>query len=734
MNIFRKKFPYIHQLDAMQCGVACLQMICKFWGRKYTITELEKICPPTKEGVSLLALSRSAEQLGFRQLCGRFSIDDLPNLALPCILHWEQSHFVVLYEVKRKRKGTSYRIADPNKGLLCYGREEMQKHWVSIVSQGKKKGIAMLLETTPAFFQRLSDYKEPVKSDRFLIGYLVRYKWSMLQIFCGMLMGCVLQLVFPLLTQSVVDIGIEKKDIHFIYLVLIGQVMLTLGSCGLDFIRGWLLLHIGVRINISLVSDFFAKLLSLPMSYFDTKKVGDILQRISDHGRVQNFLTNSLLSICFSLISFIVLGLVLLYYNSLIFGVFVFFTILQSCWMWYFLDRRRLLDFENFEKHAYSQNKTLQLIDSIQEIKLQGCKARRKCEWEEAQLGIFDVQIKYLKMSQCQEIGGILIGNLKGFIVVVLSAQAVIGGTISFGMMLAIQYIVGQLVSPVEQIMNFIYSLQDLKIGLERINDVHSQVKEGEFGKNMIPQLNHKEIRLENVSFRYSVNSPQLTLSDINIALEEGKVTAIVGASGSGKTTLLKLLLGYYDNYEGNILIDNISLRDLDVEWWRSRCGVVMQEGKIFSESIARNIAVDDSDVDDARLYQAATIANLNKYIGTLPMRYETMIGGDGRGLSMGQKQRILIARAVYKSPEFLFLDEATNSLDATNEQQIVNNLDDFFIGKTVLLIAHRLSTVRKADKILVMDSGRIVEMGTHDTLVSQKGYYYRLIKNQLEL
>ena len=724
----------MHQLDAMQCGVACLQMVCKFYGRQYSAAELDRLCPPSKGGVSLLAMSKAAELLGFKQVCGRFTVDALQQIALPCVLHWNQSHFVVLYEVKRKNREILYRVADPGKGMLNYTEKDIKEHWASIQCQGKRKGIAMLLEPAQMFYQKASNFKSGFETGKYLLGYLRRYKWLFGQIVLGMAIGCLLQFVFPLLTQSIVDIGINKKNIHFIYLVLLGQVMLSVGSSSIEFIRGWLLLHIGVRINLSLVSDFLVRLLRLPMSYFDTKKTGDILQRIGDYGRIQNFLTNSLLSISFSSISFIVLSLVLLYYDSLIFGVFIFFTILQSCWIWYFLRKRRLLDFENFEKQAYSQNKTLQLIDTMQEIKLQGCKLRRKCEWEDAQLGIFDVQTKSLKLSQYQAMGGVLVGNIKDFIIVVLSAQSVIEGRLSFGMMLAIQYIIGQLASPVEQILGFIYSLQDTKIGLERINDVLVQRKEGEDSKKIIPVLKQKRICLEHLSFKYDRYSPKFTLSDVNATIDGGKITAIVGSSGSGKTTLIKLLLGYYEDYEGGITIDGIPLRDLDVEWWRSCCGVVMQEGKIFSESVARNIAVDDSGIDEKRLQEAVSVANLSDYINVLPQKYDTLIGSEGRGLSMGQKQRILIARAAYKNPDFLFLDEATNSLDSTNEQQIVNNLNELYKGKTVLLIAHRLSTVRNADKILVMAGGRIVEEGTHETLVAKGGYYYSLVKKQLEL
>lgn len=547
-------------------------------------------------------------------------------------------------------------------------------------------------------------------------------------------MGCLLQLILPFLTQSVVDIGIKHNDIHFIWLILLGELMIVIGKTATDFIRRWLLLHISMRINISLVSDFFIKLLKLPMSFFDTKLMGDLLQRINDHSRIQTFLTNQVLGVIFTFMSFTIFGIVLLIYNNLIFIIFMAGSVIYGLWITIFLNKRKILDYELFEQQANNQNKTYQFITSMQEIKLQDCEKRRRWEWEDTQADLFCVQMKSLKLQQTQEAGCIFINEVKNIVITVLAATAVINGQMTLGAMLAVQYIIGQLNSPVEQFMSFIYSLQDVKISLERINEIHEGNNE-ETAENQISEFNdEKFITLTNVNFKYDQHALKNTLTDVSFDIPEGKVTAIVGASGSGKTTLIKLILGYYPVMSGSISIAGSNINEYNLKWWRRHCGVVMQDGVIFSESIARNIAVDDGDIDTERLERAARIANIYDYIMGLPLKYNTQIGRDGVGLSQGQKQRILIARAVYKNPDFIFLDEATNALDAKNERAIVENLDEFYKGRTVVVVAHRLSTVRNADQIIVLDSGKVIESGNHTSLIEKKGAYYNLVKNQLEL
>ena len=595
----------------------------------------------------------------------------------------------------------------------------------------------MFLKPTEKFWEtNIIDLSQEQYPFRFLFGYIKQYRKYFIQIILGLLLSCILQLIMPFLTQSIVDIGIKHKDIGFIWLILLGELLIVTGRTGTDFVRRWLLLHISMRINISLVSDFFIKLLKLPMSFFDTKLMGDLLQRMNDHTRVQSFLTSQLLSTLFSMLSFVVFGIVLLIYNKLIFGIFLIGSILYGLWIATFLRHRKTIDYELFEQQAINQNKTYQFITTIQEIKLQDCEHRRRWEWEDVQADLFKVQMKSLKLQQMQEAGSIFINEIKNILITVMAATSVINGNITLGAMLAIQYIVGQLNLPVEQLMSFIYSLQDVKISLERINEIHERKSEetSERQQTEFMDKTDKSIVLDNVDFKYDPHALKKTVENVSFIVPNGKVTAIVGASGSGKTTLIKLMLGYYPVTSGNILIADKNINSYNLKWWRRQCGVVMQDGVIFSESIARNIAVDDNEIDVERLEQAARIANIHNYIMGLPLKYNTQIGRDGVGLSQGQKQRILIARAVYKNPSYIFLDEATNALDAQNERAIVENLDEFYKGRTVVVVAHRLSTVKNADQIIVIDGGKIVEIGNHISLIKKRGAYFNLVKNQLEL
>lgn len=653
---------------------------------------------------------------------------------MPCILHWDQKHFVILYKISKSRK--YFYIADPGRGLVKCTQQEFYHHWINTKSNGEEKGIVMFLNPTDKFGEIQSQELVEKRSFSFLFCYITKYRKYFIQIILGLLLGCVLQLVMPFLTQSIVDIGITHKNINFVWLVLIGELMIVTAKTITDFIRRWLLLHISMRINISLVSDFFIKLLKLPMSFFDTKLMGDLMQRMNDHERIQSFLTSHILSTIFSILSFVVLGIVLLIYNKLIFAIFLIGSLAYGIWITIFLNKRKTLDYEIFELQAANQNKTYQFITTIQEIKLQDCEQRRRWEWEDIQVDLFKAQMKSLKLQQSQETGSIFINELKNILVTVMAATAVIEGEITLGTMLAIQYIVGQLNSPLDQLMSFIYSLQDVKISLERINEIHGNMNEECISNNMSSFGDSEDlsINLKRIDFKYNPHNDDYTLHNISFDIPKGKVTAIVGASGSGKTTLIKLMLGYYPVLSGDILIAGGNIDNYNLKWWRRQCGVVMQDGVIFSESIARNIAVDDGEIDKERLVKAAEIANIHEYIMGLPLKYNTKIGRDGVGLSQGQKQRILIARAVYKNPQFIFLDEATNALDAKNERAIVENLNEFYKGRTVVVVAHRLSTVKNADQIVVLDAGKVVEVGNHSTLIAKQGTYYNLVKNQLEL
>ncbi len=588
------------------------------------------------------------------------------------------------------------------------------------------------------FFEKRDAGKSTQKQTHsfgFLLRYIKQYKQHFGKILLGLLIGSLLQLILPFLTQAIVDKGINHQNLNIIWLILLGQLVLTISRTAIDFVRRRILLSISMRINISLVSDFFIKLLKLPMSFFDTKLMGDLLQRMNDHKRVEQFLTTQTLSALFSLFSFLIFGIVLFFYNTLIFGIFLMGSVIYGIWITVFMKRRRTLDYTLFEKQSINNSKTYQFITSMQEIKLQNCEQRRRVEWEEVQTGLCDIQMKSLKLQQTQEAGSIFINEVKNIVITIIAATAVIQGEMTLGMMLAVQYIIGQLNSPIEQLMKFLYSLQDVKISLERINEIHEMKNEDGNGKQLstFPD-NKRDLTFENVSFKYDPHSPIKNIDNISFSIPYGKTTAIVGASGSGKTTLLKLLLGYYPVTNGTLRIGDTDINQFDMKWWRNQCGVVMQDGVIFSESIAMNIAVDDGEIDPQKLLKVVELTNIQKFIMELPLKYCTVIGRDGIGLSQGQKQRVLIARALYKSPKFIFLDEATNALDAQNERFIVENLTDFYLGRTQVVVAHRLSTVKHADQIIVMDKGKIVEIGNHNSLTEKRGVYYNLVKDQLEL
>jgi len=729
------KFPLYHQHDQMDCGPTCLRMIAAHYGRIYSLEGLREKSHFTREGVSLLGISEAAEKLGLRSVGVFVSFEELKEAPLPCIVHWNQQHFVVVYDIRKKNGKEIVYVADPGAGTLKYTKEEFCRCWASTRNEGKDEGIALLLETTPEFYQH-EDEKVRKKGFAYLFAYLRPYKKLIFQLFLGLFFGSLLQLLLPFLTQSIVDFGVSAQNLNYIYLVLAAQLVLVFSSSTVEFIRGWILLHIGTRVNISLISDFLAKLMRLPMSYFDTKMVGDIMQRMGDHTRIQNYLTNSSLNILFGIFNILIFTLVLLFYNFTIFLIFVIGSLLYFSWVSLFMKRRALLDHKNFAQQAANQSNVIQLITGMQEIKLNACEKQKRWEWERIQAKLFKLRIKGLALSQYQDSGAVFINQTKNIIITALVAKFVIDGQMTLGMMLSVQYILGQLNSPIDQLINFYRESQDARLSIERLSEVHEKEDEEDDSSNYIQEIpKQQDILMQDVSFAYdTTKAGKPVVRNIQLHIPTGKQTAIVGTSGSGKTTLMKLMLGFYPVQNGDILLGNSNLNQYNLREWRKKCGVVMQDGFIFSDSIARNIAPGEENIDKTKLLNAVITANIREFIESLPLRYDTKIGSEGHALSQGQKQRILIARAVYKDPEFVFLDEATNALDTNNEKVIMDNLQQFFKGRTSVVIAHRLSTVKNADQIVVIDNGEIRESGTHESLTRKKGAYYQLVKNQLEL
>ena len=724
-------FLYYKQRDNKDCGPTCLKIIAKYYNRTINIQQLRELSETTRVGSSLLGLSEASEKLGFRSLGVKIDLKKLLEAPLPCILHWNKNHYVVLYKIKKE----VFYISDPGHGLLKYSKEDFLKHWIgNNATDQTEEGIALLLEPTPKFYNSDFDTEKQEFGFKFLSRYIFKYKQFLWQLVIGLIAASLLQLIFPFLTQSIVDVGIKNQDIHFIYLILFAQLALFVGRTAIEVIRSWILLHLSTRINISLVSDFFIKLMNLPIAFFDSKMTGDILQRINDHKRIEHILTTSSLNVLFSMVNLIVFSLVLAYYNMTLFLIFLVGSILYFLWIAVFLKKRKDLDYKRFSQVSQEQSKVIELINGMQEIKLHNAEKQKRWGWEFLQARLFKVSIEGLALEQYQSVGSGFINEVKNILITVLSAKFVIDGEITLGMMLAISYIVGQLNSPIAQLINFIREVQDAKISLDRLSEIHNKEDEEQHDVDKITDISiDSNLELSRVSFRY-IGSDLFVLKDLDLTIPANKITAIVGTSGSGKTTLMKLLLKFYEPNEGQIKLGNYDLKNVSQKAWRSQSGVVMQEGYIFNDTIANNIAVGEDYVDKQKLAHAVDVANIKEYIETLPLSYNTKIGMEGVGLSTGQKQRLLIARAVYKNPNFLFFDEATSALDANNEKVIMEKLNTFFEDKTVVVIAHRLSTVRNADQIVVLEQGKIVEVGNHETLVKEKGNYYNLVKNQLEL
>ena len=774
-----KYFTHYRQPDSMDCGPTCLRMVAKHYGKNISLQILREKTQIGKEGVNLFGISEAAEAIGFRTQALKLGYNSLiEDASLPAVVHWKQNHFVVLYKVKRRsllRRDDKLFVADPARGLVTFTTSEFKQAWISDKTNGQEEGIAMLLEPAPLFYES-ADIEEKKTSGlafKNIFNYILPYKNLVLQLFIGLGIASLLQLFLPFLTQSVVDTGVNTGNIHFVYIILLAQLALFAGRLAVEFVRGWILLHISTRINISILTDFLIKLMKLPVSFFESKKTGDILQRMNDHSRIESFLTGSSLNVLFSLINLVIFSIILAIFNIYIFAVFAIASLLYCLWVVIFLKKRKILDYKRFDVAAKEQSVTIQLVQGMQEIKLNGVEQSMRWTWEGLQAKLFKLSVKSLALNQWQQAGGFFINESKNILITFLSAKAVIDGQMTLGTMLAVQYIIGQLNSPIEQMIGFLQSWQNAKISMDRLNEIHTIDDEEPAEKQLIKELppaftrqvvggyipstidlymtTNQQVEVDeiipnrefvetgvisfnNISFTYPGAGNEPVLSDINLNIPKGKTTAIVGVSGSGKTTLLKLLLKFYEPQKGEIRLGPTSLAGISHRSWRSHCGVVMQESFIFSDSIAKNIAVGQEKIDTDRLHHAVNIANIKDFIDGLPLGFNTKIGAEGNGISMGQRQRLLIARAVYRNPEFILFDEATNSLDANNEMVILENLGNFFKGRTVMIVAHRLSTVKNADQIVVLNKGKITERGTHQELINLKGEYFTLVKNQLEL
>lgn len=731
-----KPFPFYRQLDRTECGSTCLRMIAKYYGKSYSAYYLRDLCKVTKDGVSVLSVADAAEDIGLRSFAAMVSYKDLAKeVPLPCMIYWRQRHFIVAYKV---RKNKIY-VADPEYGKIKYSKEEFMDGWIhSKIHKDRNEGLVVLLEPSPEFYNKEEDNSKPDRTGfRFLLPYFKPYKHYLIQLFLGLAVLSVIQLIFPFLTQAVVDYGIKNQNLNFIYLILAAQFMLFFSQMSVEMIRGWLLLHLGARINISIISDFLVKLMKLPITFYDSKTTGDLLQRIQDNRRLEEFLSSSSLTILFSLFNLIIFGIVLVYYNLTIFTTFLIGSILYAAWVLVFMKRRALLDFMRFDQMAGNASSLIELLDNMQEIKLNNSEKRRRWEWEEIQIKLFRIAHKSLALAQYQTLGGRIINESKNILITFIAAKSVIEGQLTLGMMLAVQYIIGQLNAPINEFISFAQSGQDAKMSLQRMAEVHDQPNEEKIEDNKVKHLGQDTtIKIRDLSFQYGTRNSHYVLQNINMEIPEGKVTAIVGASGSGKTTLLKLLLKFYAPSKGTISIGNINLDNISARVWRQYCGAVMQDGALFSDTIGRNISesTEEDIIDRERLKHAVHTANIESFVEEMVGGYNARVGRNGIAVSGGEKQRILIARAVYKNPQFILFDEATSALDSQNERIIMKNLEEFYHGRTVVVIAHRLSTVKNADQIIVLDKGEIIERGTHEELTTLKGAYYTLVKNQLEL
>ena len=723
MKLFKKPFPFFKQLDSQDCGLACLKMISKHYG--VDISNSNPVLAESnllKQGITISDLNHTSEKLGYKPLIIKLDFESaLENAPLPAIFFWNQNHFVVAYKITSEK----VYVADPAFGKTVYSKKEFIKGW----TQQKEEGIILLLEPTEILFENNSTQKRTKGSLEYVTQYLKKHKIQLFLIALTLLISSCIELIFPFFTQKILDKGVALKNISFIYLILIAQVVVFISRVGLEFYRSWLFIHISSRISLSIISDFLIKLMQLPLKFFNSKNIGDLTQRIQDHKRIEEFLSKDLIQTVFSIFSIVIYSFILLYFNISIFLIVFIGTIIELLWIFRFLKKIKILDQKTFSLQAKDQNKIYELINSMQEIKLNNLEENKRNEWQKIQTTIYLNNIDKLKINQQYE-SYRFISFFQTILVVFVSSMAVMNGTLTIGSMLAIMFILGGINAPISQLINFVLQYQLVKVSFERLNEIHNKPDEENVSK--VSKLSEiEDINIQNINFSYD-NSNNI-LKNISLKIPKGKTTAIVGMSGSGKTTLLKLILKFYKPQQGNLLLHKTPLEEIENTLWRNKCGVILQDSFIFSDTISYNISLEEN-ANQEKLLNAIKLANIDDFIHKLPLKLNTIIGSEGIGISHGQKQRILIARAIYKNPDYLFFDEATNSLDAKNERIIVENINYYFKNKTMIVVAHRLSTVKNADQIIVLDNGEIIEKGTHDELIKFKGKYFELIQNQLEL
>lgn len=728
-------FPFYKQLDYKDCGPACLKMISEYYGRKYSISRLRNLSYISKQGVSLMGISDAAESIGYRAFGVRLPIETLVKDApLPCILHWNQNHFVVCYKITQKKSGDIFHIADPAFGRLKLSLDELKMSWISSKIDNVEKGIVLLLQPTSSFYSNEDDKVSAIKSLSYFFTYLKPYKKQLLQIVTASIIFMLVGLLMPFLSQSVVDIGIQNSDLEFVKLIMLFQFVLAFSNLLVGFLQSWISIHTNTRIYLSMIVDFWSKLFRLPISFFETRSMGDIMRRLNDHDRIQGFMLGDALNIAFAVVNLIIYSTILSIYDFSIFSIFMLGQLIYVIWTCCFLKFRKKLDYQNFKYSGKNQNLIIQMLEGVQDIKMNNCEYKKLWEWEQVQLKLFNNNLYGLKLGQIQSVGAVTIIQTMNIVISFIVAKNVIDHTMTLGMMMAISYVMGQLSGPIGQFISFARSLQDARISIERLDEIHNCSNERESDENVKKDIPEDDIHFNNVSFSYSGSPRQMILKNIDLTIQKGKVTAIVGISGSGKTTLMKLLQGTYIPTEGTIKVGSVNLGNINLRAWRDNCGSVLQDGYLFEDSIARNIVLSDEEIDTERLSNAIKMACLEDYIDSLPMGVNTEIGHGGNGVSQGQRQRLLIARALYKNPNLFIFDEATNALDTVNESGIMANISSYCSGKTVVIAAHRLSTICNADVIVVMRNGVIVEQGNHEHLMNIQGEYYKLIQNQMKM